>query len=87
MRLEGDRVVFANKGTMLPKEMPTQGAFFSSRESRLAAKAIVEGWDIDVVEAEWREWMIAKGLDRPKDPDKAFLDFCRKFRKTRGPAR
>ena len=85
VRLEGENVIFANRGTMLPKETPSQGAFlFISGETRLKAKSIAQGWDINTVEAEWRDWMISKGLDRPKNPDKAFLGFCRKWQETRG---
>ena len=85
VRLEGENVIFANRGTMLPKETPSQGAFlFISGETRLKAKSIAQGWDINTVEAEWRDWMMSKGLDRPKNPDKAFLGFCRKWQETRG---
>ena len=38
------------------------------------------------LESEWRSWMADGGLDAPKNPDKAFLGFCRKWYERRGPA-
>ncbi|PRY92012.1 replication initiator protein [Hasllibacter halocynthiae] len=35
------------------------------------------GYDVYFVEAEWRAW--AKGREAPKDPDRAFLAFLRKY--------
>ena len=49
-------------------------------EARLAAP----GWDVYVLENEWRNWMIDGGLDAPKNPDKAFLGFCKKWFERRG---
>ncbi|MEL6826610.1 MAG: replication initiator protein A [Pseudomonadota bacterium] len=47
---------------------------------RLEAKRLASGWDIDVLENEWRGWVHTKKID-VRDPDKHFLAFCRK----RGP--
>jgi hypothetical protein len=33
-----------------------------------------------VLEEEWREWM----TEAPRDPDKAFIGFCRKVYERRG---
>jgi hypothetical protein len=33
--------------------------------------------DVYVLEQQWREWIAQKG-ERPKNPDKAFIGFCRK---------
>ena len=85
VRLQGENVIFANRGTMLPKEAPAQQALlFISGETRLKAKEIAKGWDIDHVEQEWRCWVNDRGLGTPKNPDKAFLGFCRKWQETRG---
>jgi len=41
------------------------------------AKKVAPGFDIYYLEAEWREWIDKKG-EHPKDPDAAFIGFCRK---------
>lgn len=41
------------------------------------AKAAAPGLDIYYLEAEWREWIEKKG-ERPKNPDAAFIGFCRR---------
>ncbi|NCC23495.1 MAG: RepB family plasmid replication initiator protein [Alphaproteobacteria bacterium] len=47
------------------------------------ARALAPGWDIYEVEREWREWI----TETPRNPDAAFLGFCRKWAEIRGPAR
>lgn len=42
-------------------------------------------FDLYVLEQEWREWIAKKG-ERPKDPDKAFIGFCRNKAKRNGRA-
>ena len=48
------------------------------------ARASAPGWDVYVLEQEWRIWMRDGGLDAPKSPDKAFVGFCRKWFEKRG---
>ena len=40
------------------------------------ARSIAQGWDIYMLESEWRDWMSTK--EPPKRPDAAFIAFCRK---------
>ena len=47
-----------------------------------AARPLAPGWDIHVLEAEWRDWVALKGIS-VKEPDRHFLSFC----KRRGPLR
>lgn len=47
------------------------------------ARALAPGWDIYEVEREWREWI----TETPRNPDAAFLGFCRKWTEIRGSAR
>jgi hypothetical protein len=85
VRLESQQVVFTNRGTMLPKKVPAQHALlFISGETRLKAKEIAKGWDIYHVEQEWRSWVHDRGLSTLKNPDKAFLGFCKKWQESRG---
>jgi hypothetical protein len=48
------------------------------------ARDIAPGWDIYHLEGEWKVWMSDGGLDAPKNPDRAFLGFCRKWFEKRG---
>jgi len=85
LRLDGEQVIFTNRGTMLPKAAASQQALlFISGETRLKAKEIAKGWDIYHVEQEWRCWVSDRGLGTPKNPDKAFLGFCKKWQESRG---
>ena len=49
------------------------------------AKRLVPGYDVYGVEQDWRESYADK--EPPKNPDKAFLGFCKKWYARRGPAR
>ena len=49
------------------------------------AKQIAPGYDVYGIEQDWRESYADK--EPPKDPDKAFLGFCKKWYARRGPAR
>lgn len=46
----------------------------------LEAKECAPGWDVYVLENEWRAWI----KEPPRYPDKAFLGFCRQWFKKRG---
>lgn len=46
------------------------------------AREAAPGWDIRVIEAEWRAW----ASEVPKNPEMAFLGFCRKWQERRGRA-
>lgn len=86
IRLDGPQVVFVNKGTMHAKDdvvMPGTGLLLTSLGFD-EARASAPGWDVYVLEQEWRIWMRDGGLDAPKSPDKAFVGFCRKWFEKRG---
>lgn len=83
IRIEGDNVVFRNRGSMLPREEPKQIAFAYLRtETYEAARVAAPTWDVYHLEREWRDWM----KEAPKNPDKAFLGFCKKWFERRGRA-
>lgn len=44
------------------------------------ARIVAPGWDVYYLEREWREWM----TEAPRDPDAAFVGFCRKWVERRG---
>ena len=55
-------------------------------ETYEAVREAAPGWDKYFLEQEWRMWMADGGLDAPRDPDKAFLGFCRKYFERHGRA-
>ena len=78
-----DIVEFVNRGTMhatVVEEIPVSLKPSTYDDARLEAP----GWDIYMLEQEWRNWMNEGGLDAPKNPDRAFLGFCRKWFERRG---
>lgn len=85
VRLENDMVMFANRRTQEPK--PSPPALASIRldpEAYHDARQVAPGWDIYVLEGEWRSWMAEMESDPPRNPTKAFIGFCRKWFETRG---
>lgn len=54
-----------------------------STETFEKAREAAPRLDIYYLENEWREWIAKKG-ERPKDPDKAFIGFCRQKAKQHG---
>lgn len=86
VRLDGNFVVFQNRGTMI-KETPVKDEITSIKLSSAAyetAREAAPGWDVYHLEQEWRTWMEDGGLDAPKSPDKAFIGFSRKWFEKRG---
>lgn len=81
IRLDGEQVIFGNRGTMHPKEEVAQGALiFLKPDTYEAAREAAPGWDIHYLEGEWRDWMKTP----PKHPDSAFVGFCRKWFERKG---
>ena len=82
---QNDMVIFKNRGVL--NEGPTLICSPTLRldpETYHDAKHLAPGWDIYCLEQEWRNWMADGGLDAPRDPDRAFLGFCRKWFEKRG---
>lgn len=51
-------------------------------ETYEVAREAAPGWDIYVIEQEWREWVVnllEQGMEPPRSPDSAFVGFCRKW--------
>jgi plasmid replication initiation protein len=87
IRLEDQMVIFRNRQTDQVIEQERPGEFCGvslSPSTYAAAREVAPGWDIYALEAEWRAWMQDGGLDAPKDADKAFTGFCRKWFEKRG---
>jgi plasmid replication initiation protein len=79
---ETDMVVFHNRGTMSAPALldETVAAVRLSPETYEKAREAAPGWDVRVLEQEWREWM----MEPPRHPDAAFLGFCQKVYEKRG---
>lgn len=55
-----------------------------SLETFEKAKQAAPGWDVYNLEDQWREWIAGK--EKPKNPDAAFIAFCRnKYKRERKP--
>lgn len=76
-----DVVIFVGRGTILATEEVTRLSLpllASSTYER--AKQAAPGWDVRVLESEWREWV----KTTPNDADAAFIGFCKSVYATRG---
>ena len=70
-----DVVVFQSRGTVVSfngKDGPEIGALKPETYER--ARAAAPGWDVRVLEQEWRMW----AGEVPKNADAAFVGFCKK---------
>lgn len=80
---ETDMVTFRNRGTML------QSIEASAWEGRLDpdayhdARSVAPGWDIYVLEREWRSWLGDNEIE-PKRPARHFVKFCKSWYEKRG---
>jgi plasmid replication initiation protein len=81
---EGDNVVFSNRGTVNSYFPDDDKAEIKLKPTTYEdAKRLAPGWDVYHIEQEWRAWM----TEAPRNPDAAFLGFCRIWKEKRGPAR
>jgi len=80
---ENDMVVFTNRDWIEAVQKST-GKIQLSPDTYNDAKTSAPGWDIYYLEGEWRSWMHQGGMEKPRDPDKAFLGFCRSWYKRKG---
>lgn len=82
----GDKVIFVNRGSVTsaiqvePSEPIARIALKSDTYEK--ARQAAPGWDVYVLEHEWRDWM----TELPRNPDAAFIGFCRKVFERRGRA-
>ena len=77
--LESDMVTFKSRGT-IPKSISLEDAKAAqvrglNPETYHDARTVAPGWDVYYLEREWREWI----TETPRDPDAAFVGFCRKW--------
>ena len=78
-----DNVTFTKRGTLLAAKIVDVEHLPRIRLSAdvyAKAKEAAPGWDVYVLEQEWRGWM----TEAPRSPDAAFVGFCRKWFERRG---
>lgn len=75
-----DMVVFTNRGTMAPVSISDNRVPLLKPETYELARQAAPGWDVRYLEGEWRDWIV----EPPRDPDAAFVGFCRKCFEKRG---
>lgn len=84
---ERDMLTFRNRNTMPAITAKRSGFAQAVRldaDIHDAARQAAPGWDTRYLEEQWRGWM-AEGLDEaPRDPNAAFIGFCRKWYAKRG---
>jgi len=88
VRLEENAVLFTNRRTIPDTSAPRDMApLLLDGDTYDAARGVAPGWDPHYLEREWRAWMgtiLDNGGELPRDPDKAFLGFCRRWYEKRG---
>lgn len=75
--IEGNHVVFRPKEAEVVTSPPFQSLRFTRPDTYDEARRLAPGWDIYVLENEWRSWVQDKAID-VKNSDKHFLAFCNK---------
>ena len=86
LSLEADQIIFANRRTMRPAPALIEAApVHLAPDTHDAARAVAPGWDVHMLEAEWRAWMQGRpGKPALKHPDRAFVGFCKAWVAARG---
>ena len=70
-----DMVVFRGRGTVVAIEERSRPVIpLLMPETYAHARNVAPGWDIRVLEQEWRAW----ATELPQNPDAAFVGFCKK---------
>jgi hypothetical protein len=63
------------KQALVISKADESSAIWLSTETFEKAKKVAPGLDVYYLEQEWREWVAGK--ERPKNPDAAFIGFCK----------
>jgi len=80
---EMDMVTFRNRGTMLVTTSVVAWEGRLDPEALHDAKTVAPGWDIYVLEREWRSWLGENEIE-PKHPARHFIKFCKSWYEKRG---
>lgn len=78
IELEGDSVRFLNRGSIKALPVPAQPVFpLLDPETFHDARTLAPGYDVYFLEKEWQQFWYESGQPELKNPDAAFLGFCR----------
>ena len=77
---ERDQMVATGRGTVGPEMSERVKIPALDPDVYDMAREAAPGWDVRMIEAEWRGW----ATEVPRNPEMAFLGFCRKWAERRG---
>lgn len=88
LELDGDMLIVRPKTEPSPPAPPSQPrlsspALLLSGDVYEAARKLAPGWDVRVIEQEWRNWCYQEKIT-PEKPEAHYLSFCRKWFEKRG---
>lgn len=75
--LDDDMVVFRNRLAVQPEKTVDINYPKLDPEAYHFAKQVAPGYDVYVLEQDWREWWVQSGMPELHAPGKAFIGFCR----------
>ena len=84
--MEDDMVSFRNRNCV-PSITVESYSIALGPDTFEAARRAAPGWDVYVIEREWREWVVSlveQGMEPPRNPDNAFIGFCRTWAARQG---
>jgi len=85
MAFDGDKVRFMNRNTMKPLRSVEKTHFPTlDPETYNDARIVAPGYDVYYLEEQWRSFWFESGKPELKNPDAAFIGFC-KSRHSRNP--
>jgi plasmid replication initiation protein len=78
------QAIFRNRGTVRTRRTEDSAGdgprIVLDLETYELAREAAPGWDVYYLEREWRDWI----TEAPRNPDRAFIGFCRKWYDKRG---
>jgi hypothetical protein len=78
VRLDGNNVRFRNRKTMKALPSPETTLFPTiDLETYNDARIVAPGYDVYYLEQEWRNFWVESGKPELKNPDAAFIGFCK----------
>lgn len=83
---DDDMVVLKNRSTSLGEDIEPDHVPQIRPETYGRARDVAPGWDIYLIEQEWREWAKNGPSTALRDADEAFIGFCRRWYERKGPA-
>ncbi|MEO1404949.1 MAG: replication initiator protein A [Pseudomonadota bacterium] len=83
LSLEGDKVIFRNRNTMVLAKSYEPWSGRLDPEAYHDARTVAPGWDVHHLEQEWRNWLGENEIE-PKHPARHFVKFCASWFEKRG---